>query len=152
MRRKEKEILGREEMESIISKADVCRLGLSVDNIPYIVPLNFGYRDSCLYFHTPKVGKKTDMIKTNSRVCFEMDIDHEVVRAENPCDSSMKFRSVIGYGRASLLDEIEEKRRALDIIVEHYSGQVNEYKEKMVDHLSVIKVQVESMTGKKSGY
>ncbi|MBW1869774.1 MAG: pyridoxamine 5'-phosphate oxidase family protein [Deltaproteobacteria bacterium] len=152
MRRKEKEILGREEMESIISKADVCRLGLSVDNIPYIVPLNFGYRDSCLYFHTPKVGKKMDMIKTNSRVCFEMDIDHEVVRAENPCDSSMKFRSVIGYGRASLLDEIEEKRRALDIIVEHYSGQVNEYKEKMVDHLSVIKVQVESMTGKKSGY
>ncbi len=139
-------------MESIISKADVCRLGLSVDNIPYIVPLNFGYRDSCLYFHTPKVGKKMDMIKTNSRVCFEMDIDHEVVRAENPCDSSMKFRSVIGYGRASLLDEIEEKRRALDIIVEHYSGQVNEYKEKMVDHLSVIKVQVESMTGKKSGY
>lgn len=152
MRRKEKEILGREEMESIISKANVCRLGLSVDNIPYIVPLNFGYRDSCLYFHTPKVGKKMDMIKTNSRVCFEMDIDHEVVRAENPCDSSMKFRSVIGYGRASLLDEIEEKRRALDIIVEHYSGQVNEYKEKMVDHLSVIKVQVESMTGKKSGY
>jgi hypothetical protein len=152
MRRKEKEILGREEMESIISKADVCRLGLSVDNIPYIVPLNFGYRDSCLYFHTPKVGKKMDMIKTNSRVCFEMDIDHEVVRAENPCDSSMKFRSVIGYGRVSLLDEIEEKRRALDIIVEHYSGQVNEYKEKMVDHLSVIKVQVESMTGKKSGY
>jgi len=152
MRRKEKEILGREEMESIISKADVCRLGLSVDNIPYIVPLNFGYRDNCLYFHTPKVGKKMDMIKTNNRVCFEMDIDHEVVRAENPCDSSMKFRSVIGYGRASLLDEIEEKRRALDIIVEHYSGQVNEYKEKMVDHLSVIKVQVESMTGKKSGY
>ena len=139
-------------MESIISKANVCRLGLSVDNIPYIVPLNFGYRDNCLYFHTPKVGKKMDMIKTNSRVCFEMDIDHEVVRAENPCDSSMKFRSVIGYGRASLLDEIEEKRRALDIIVEHYSGQVNEYKEKMVDHLSVIKVQVESMTGKKSGY
>lgn len=139
-------------MESIISKANVCRLGLSVDNIPYIVPLNFGYRDSCLYFHTPKVGKKMDMIKTNNRVCFEMDIDHEVVRAENPCDSSMKFRSVIGYGRASLLDEIEEKRRALDIIVEHYSGQVNEYKEKMVDHLSVIKVQVESMTGKKSGY
>ena len=139
-------------MESIISKANVCRLGLSVDNIPYIVPLNFGYRDSCLYFHTPKVGKKMDMIKTNNRVCFEMDIDHEVVRAENPCDSSMKFRSVIGYGRASLLDEIEEKRRALDIIVEHYSGQVNEYKEKMVDHLSVIKVQVQSMTGKKSGY
>ncbi len=96
------------------------------------------------------MGKKIDMIKTNNRVCFELDIDHEVVKAENPCDWNMKYRSVIGYGRASLLDEIEEKRRALDIILDHYSGRVHEYKEKMVDHLAIIKVEIQSMTGKKS--
>ncbi len=144
--------MDREEIESIIGNADVCRLGLSVDNIPYIVPLNFGYRNNCLYFHTAKIGKKMDMIKTNNRVCFEMDIDHEVVRAENPCDWNMKFQSVIGYGKAFLLEEIEEKRQALDIIVEHYSGHPDVYKEKMVEHLAVIKVKVESMTGKKLGY
>lgn len=152
MRRKEKEILDREEIESIIKKADVCRLAFSVDNNPYIVPLNFGYKENCLYFHTAKVGKKIDMIKTNNRVCFEMDIDHEVVKAGNPCDWNMKYRSVIGYGKAFVLEDIDDKRLALDIIVEHYSGRVNEYKEKLVDHLAIIKVQVESMTGKKSGY
>ena len=152
MRRKEKEILDREEIESIIRKADVCRLGLSDNNIPYIVPLNFGYRDSCLYFHTPKVGKKIDMIKGNNRVCFELDIDHEVVRADNPCDWNMKYQSVIGYGRAFLLEDIDEKRQALDVIIEDYSGQTGEYAEKLVDRLAVIKVQIESMTGKKSGY
>ncbi len=152
MRRKEKEILDREEIESIIRKADVCRLGLSDNNIPYIVPLNFGYRDSCLYFHTPKVGKKIDMIKGNNRVCFELDIDHEVVRADNPCDWNMKYQSVIGYGRAFLLEDIDEKRQALDVIIEHYSGQTGEYAEKLVDRLAVIKVQIESMTGKKAGY
>ena len=152
MRRKEKEILDREEIESIIRKADVCRLGLSDNNIPYIVPLNFGYRDSCLYFHTPKVGKKIDMIKGNNRVCFELDINHEVVRADNPCDWNMKYQSVIGYGRAFLLEDIDEKRQALDVIIEHYSGQTGEYAEKLVDRLAVIKVQIESMTGKKSGY
>lgn len=152
MRRKEKEILDREEIESIIKKADVCRLGLSDKNIPYIVPLNFGYKENCLYFHTAKAGKKIDMIKTNNRVCFEMDIDHEVVRAENPCDWNMKFQSVIGYGRAFLLEDIDEKRQALDVIIEDYSGQTGEYAEKLVDRLAVIKVQIESMTGKKSGY
>jgi len=152
MRRKEKEILDREEIESIIRKADVCRLGLSDNNIPYIVPLNFGYRDSCLYFHTPKVGKKIDMIKGNNRVCFELDIDHEVVRADNPCDWNMKYQSVIGYGRAFLLEDIDEKRQALDVIIEDYSGQTGEYAEKLVDRLAVIKVQIESMTGKKAGY
>ena len=152
MRRKEKEILDREEIESIIKKADVCRLGLSDHNIPYIVPLNFGYKENCLYFHTPKVGKKIDMIKGNNRVCFELDIDHEVVRADNPCDWNMKYQSVIGYGRAFLLEDIDEKRQALDVIIEHYSGQTGEYAEKLVDRLAVIKVQIESMTGKKSGY
>ncbi len=152
MRRKEKEILDREEIESIIKKADVCRLGLSDNNIPYIVPLNFGYRDSCLYFHTPKVGKKIDMIKNNNRVCFELDIDHEVVRADNPCDWNMNYQSVIGYGRAFLVEDIDEKRLALDVIIEHYSGQTGEYAEKLVDRLAVIKVEIESMTGKKSGY
>jgi len=67
------------------------------------------------------------MIKTNDRVCFELDIDHEVVRAENPCDWNMKYRSVIGCGRAFLLEDIDEKRPALDIIAEHYSERVNEH-------------------------
>ena len=152
MRRKEKEILDREEIESILKKADVCRLGLADNNIPYIVPLNFGYRDSCLYFHTPRVGKKIDMIKSNNRVCFELDIDHEVVKAENPCDWAMKYRSVVGYGKAFVLTDAEEKRRALDVIIEHYSGQTGEYAQKLLDRLAVIKVEIESMTGKKSGY
>ena len=151
MRRKDKEILDREEIESIIKKADVCRLGLADNNIPYIVPLNFGYRDSCLYLHTPRVGKKIDMIKSNNRVCFELDIDHEVVKAENPCDWTMKYRSVIGHGKASLLEGTEEKKRALDTILEHYSGQTGEYAQELVDRLAVIKVEIESMTGKKSG-
>ena len=150
MRRKEKEVLDREEIESIIKKAGVCRLGLSENDIPYIVPLNFGYKDSCLYFHTAKAGKKIDMIKTNNRVCFELDIDHEVVRAENPCDWNMKYQSVIGYGKAFLLEDIDEKRLALNIIVEHYSGRTNEYKEKLVERLAIIRVEIDRMTGKKS--
>ncbi|MBC8420174.1 MAG: pyridoxamine 5'-phosphate oxidase family protein [Desulfobacterales bacterium] len=152
MRRKEKEILDREEIESIIKKADVCRLAFSVDNRPYIVPLNFGYKEKCLYFHTASVGKKIDMLTTNNNVCFELDVDCALVKSENPCDWTMKYRSVIGHGKAFVLTDAEEKRRALDIIVEHYSGIANEYDEKRVNRLAIIKVEIQSMTGKKSGY
>jgi nitroimidazol reductase NimA-like FMN-containing flavoprotein (pyridoxamine 5'-phosphate oxidase superfamily) len=62
----------------------------------------------------------------------------------------MRFRSVIGYGTASLLTESEEKRRALDVIMEHYSGRPGPYAQKLVDRLAVIKVEIQSMTGKKS--
>ncbi len=150
MRRKEKEVSNRDEIESIIRKADICRLGLSVDNRPYIVPLNFGYKEGCLYFHTAREGKKIDMIATNNTVCFELDVDCALVESETPCDWAMKYRSVVGYGKAFVLTDADEKMRALDIIMEHYSGKAGEYAEKRVDRLAVIKVEIESMTGKKS--
>jgi uncharacterized protein len=152
MRKKEKELQDRSEIDAVIRKADVCRLGLSVDDHPYIVPLNFGFDGECLYFHTAGAGKKIDMIRRNNIVCFEMDADCQVVRAENPCDWTMKFRSVIGYGKASLLTNAEEKRKALDVIMVHNSGAPGEYPENLVDRLAIIKVEIEGMTGKQSGY
>ena len=101
MRRKDKEIQARDEIVEIIEKATICRLGLCRDNIPYVVPLNYGYRDDCLYLHCAKEGKKMDMIRANPHVCFEIDTDLEVIRAEQPCDWGMKFASVIGFGTAS---------------------------------------------------
>jgi len=73
MKRSEREIKDRKEIEAIIERADVCRLGLSDDNMPYIIPMNFGYKDNRLYFHCAKKGKKIDIIKRNNSTCFEMD-------------------------------------------------------------------------------
>ncbi len=152
MRRKEKEITDQSEMEGLIRKANICRLGLSVDDRPYIVPMNFGFREGCIYFHTAREGKKIDMIQRNSRVCFEVELDCRMVRSEKPCDWSMKFRSVIGHGKAALLTDAKEKRTALDLIMEHNGGQVGDYSEKLLERLAIIKVEIEAMTGKKSGY
>lgn len=153
MRRRDREIVDSAELESIIGAATVCRLAMSEDDRPYIVPLCFGYKDGNLYFHSAEEGKKLEMLRSNSYVCFEMDIDHEVVRADLPCDSEMKYRSVIGFGRASFVDEVEEKRMALDIITSHYSeGNAEEtyvYPEQKLARTVIIKVKIESLTGKK---
>ena len=71
MRRKDKEIKDKEVIESIIKRATVCRIALSENNVPYIVPLSFGYKDNCLYFHSAPEGRKIDIIKQNNNVCFE---------------------------------------------------------------------------------
>ena len=153
MRRKDKEIKDIEEIKSIIKEATVCRIGLSNNNIPYVVPVNFGYKNNCLYIHSALEGRKIETIKKNNNVCFEIDIDHELLISEIPCKSSMKYRSVIGFGKAFLIDDLKEKREALNIIMEHYSiGDSHEYIEKLTNKVSIIKVEIESMTGKKSGY
>jgi nitroimidazol reductase NimA-like FMN-containing flavoprotein (pyridoxamine 5'-phosphate oxidase superfamily) len=152
VRSKDKEIKDQKEIEAIIQKATVCRVGLSENNVPYVVPVNFGYEDNCLYFHSAPEGKKIETIKKNSNVCFEMDVDQEVVRAETPCNWGVKYRSVIGFGKALLVDDLEEKRRALNIIVEHYSDDSYEYPENDVRKVAIIRIEIHSMTGKKSGY
>ena len=152
MRREDKEIKDKKEIESIIERATVCRVAFSENDVPYIVPLNFGYKDDCLYFHSAPEGKKIEIIRQNNQVCFEVDIDQEVVKSETPCNWQMKYRSVIGFGKAFFVDHPEEKRRALSIIVEHYSGDLSEYSEDAINNVAIVKVEIESMTGKKSGY
>lgn len=148
MKTKDKDVI-----ESIIKRATVCRIGLSENNVPYVVPLIFGYEDSCLYFHSAPKGRKIDTIKQNHNVCFEMDIDCELVKkTENPCTWDMKYYSVIGFGKASFTDDLEEKRRALNIIVAHYSDNSHEYTVNEINKVAIIKVAIDSMTWKKSGY
>ena len=150
MRRKDKEIADKSEIESIIRKSLVCRLGLADNGTPYIVPLCFGYKDNSLYFHSAKEGRKIEILKRNNEVCFEFDDNLEVQAGKAACDWGMKYRSVIGYGRASFVEDSEEKRKALDVIMAQYADGVFEYSEKVLGKALVIKVEIESMTGKKS--
>ena len=153
MRRKDKEIKDEELIEAILRRASICRIALSENDLPYIVPLCFGHKDDFLYLHSAKEGRKIDMIRKNNNVCFEIEIDTELVAGEKPCNWTMKYHSIIGFGKAFLVEDTEEKREALDIIMEHYSGKSSfECPEKIINSLTVIKVRIESMTGKKSGY
>ncbi len=151
MRRKEKEITRKSEIEAIIHKSLVCRVGLCVNDIPYIVPLCFGYQDNTIYVHGSLKGQKIDMLKNNQNVCLEFDINTEIMEASNACEWGMKYQSVIGFGKASFLDDSEQKRNALNIIMNQYLGGPSQFSEKALNGTPVIKIEITSMTGKQSG-
>ena len=152
MRRDEREIKDIASIEKIIRKAQVCRLALSENDRPYIVPLCFGYKDNALYFHTAREGKKLDILKKNNNVCFEIDTDNELVKGKKACSCSMKYRSVIGFGRAEIIEETELKRRALNIIMQNYFDGFFKYPDEAVNNTVIIKVKIDSMTGKQLGF
>ena len=127
MRRKEKKITEKSEIEAVIQKSIICRIGMSSDNVPYIVPLCFGYKDNVIYIHGSLEGRKTDILKKNQNVCFEFDINMEVVKADNACEWGMKYQSVVGFGKATFLDNPEQKRKALNIIMSQYSDKTGGY-------------------------
>jgi nitroimidazol reductase NimA-like FMN-containing flavoprotein (pyridoxamine 5'-phosphate oxidase superfamily) len=153
MRRKDKEITDPELFEAIIAKADVCRIALFDGSTPYIIPLNFGYSGNCLYFHTARSGKKLDILRRNNRICFEIESGLEIVKAEKACDWTMKYYSIIGYGRAEIIEAAQSKVYGLNVIMQKYSGQSAwDYPAEMLERIVIIKLPIEEMTGKKSGY
>ncbi len=152
MRRKDKEIKDKKEIESIINRCDICRIALCDNNSPYIVPVCFGYSENYLYFHSAREGKKIDIIKKNNNVCFEFDIYDGPIESESPCNWDMKYYSVIGSGEAFFIDDFQEKTKALYIITEHYSGNSSEFQKDSVDNVTVIKVEIKNIMGKRSGH
>jgi nitroimidazol reductase NimA-like FMN-containing flavoprotein (pyridoxamine 5'-phosphate oxidase superfamily) len=150
MRRREREIRDEAGIQDILEKGLVCRLGLYDGKYPYVVPMNYGCRNGRLYFHCAGEGRKIDILKKNDRVCIEVDIDSRIVRGDAPCRWTTKYRSVIGYGTARIVEDVREKKAALDVIMAHYGGKGGEYDEKSLGLITVIEVVLESMTGKQS--
>ena len=148
MRKKEKEITDIKEIERIIEKAICCRIGLVDNDEPYVVPVSFGYERNALYFHSALEGRKVELIKKNNKICFAMEIDVEVKRAEEACDWGIKYMSVIGMGRAYILEKDEEKSYALDLITKRYAGDELSFPKSELDKTLVVRVDIESVTGK----
>ncbi|HUX96931.1 MAG TPA: pyridoxamine 5'-phosphate oxidase family protein [Bacteroidales bacterium] len=152
MRRADRQIKKNSDIELIISRCDVCRIAFADKNTPYIVTLNFGYRpgnNACLYFHCAPEGRKIELIARNNYVCFEMDTDHSLYSGKKGCDWGMKYSSILGYGRISIISDKTEKNMGLDFIMAHYSAKNDfSYDEKIMDATTVLRLDIEEITGK----
>jgi nitroimidazol reductase NimA-like FMN-containing flavoprotein (pyridoxamine 5'-phosphate oxidase superfamily) len=151
MRRTDKEIADPTLISLIIDQAQICRLGLAKDNIPYVLPVSFGYDGKAIYFHTAKEGRKIDFMTANARVCFEFEHGVQLVRNDsNPCKWTFSFQSVIGYGTVQELTEPSEKRDGLNQMMKHYSGRGWPFTREDLEAIRVWRIGIESLTGKQS--
>ena len=100
MRRKDREVTDKKEIQRILETCKVCRIGLPEEDGVYIVPMNHGYcfeeEKLVLYFHGSREGKKMEMVRTNPAVGIEMDCDHELVEGRLACQHSYHFSSIVG--------------------------------------------------------
>ena len=154
MRRIDKQIDSLEEINKIIHRSNVCWVAMARKNNPYLIPMNFGFQDQHLYLHSAGKGLKIDILKENPRVCIAFGQNIELLPSTILCKTSMKYQSVLVYGKARFIEDPHEKKEALDIIVRHYykdkTEDVLKYNHKTIIELVIIKIQIEKMTGKKS--
>jgi len=156
MRKKEREITDRAEIDAILSKTRVLRVAFAVDNEAYVVPLSHAYdaETGVLHFHTAVEGRKIDCIEANPRVCFEVEGPSQVKEGdERGCAWGLLYESVIGYGTIREIVEPEAKEAALLRIMRQQSGRDDTwtFAPKVAAVTRVWGLTIESVTGKRSG-
>ncbi|MGQ3684130.1 MAG: pyridoxamine 5'-phosphate oxidase family protein [Candidatus Loosdrechtia sp.] len=154
VRRKDKEITDRNEIEEILTTALVGRLGTCAQGIPYIVPVNFTYdkETSSIFLHCANEGRKLDNIRTNRNVCFEVEDVKNVMVRQPTCGSSVAYRSVIVFGLIEIVTDREAKNSALEKLADKYAPQNPKvpFTGAMLNRTNVLKIEIGEVTGKRS--
>ena len=150
MRRKDKIIESQEELIDILRRGEICYLSMVDDGKPYVVPLNFGYWDDALFFHSAPEGRKIDVLGKNPEICFTVVSHYRLARGEKACSWTAEFRSIIGTGKARILTGPEDKKKGLAILMGQYSDRKYDFPGIDLENVVVIRVEIETLRGKSS--
>ncbi len=122
------------------------------ENQPYATPLSYIAIDNNIYFHGAKEGHKVDNINNETKVCFCI-----VGKTEPVYDNihfSSYYESIVAFGKASKLEDIEEKEEVLFKMTKKYfpnnEEEINQYVKKFSQFANVYKITIEHITGKES--
>ena len=133
-------------MERILREAWVGELALCRGDEPYVVPLNFTYHAGHIYFHCAFEGKKLDFLRQNPRVCFSVPRDFQIPEMHPPGERChTNYESVLCYGTAREVTDLEERKRILDIFVKKFRDE--EIDLERVKNCNAVDITIEEMTG-----
>lgn len=153
MTRREREVTDIEEIIGILDSAKIVHVGMIDGDMPYVVPMNYGYTledgKLTLYLHGAKSGRKLDILRANPKVFVEIDTDIVPFEGRTACHYGIGYSSVMGEGEAELIEEAEGKKKALSILMKTQTGKDFEFNDRMVSVVTVIKINVLEFTAKK---
>ena len=153
MRRKDREITDLKKICEVMEKCSCLHLGLNDNGKVYIVPLNYGYvfqnNKFTIFIHGANEGRKVDLIRNNPMAGFEMECGCELKRNATACDHTMRFQAIIGEGKVSIIDDLEEKKMALIRIMLHNTGKGDwDFPEVMLRKTYAFRIDVENISCK----
>ena len=150
MRRTDREITDAAAIAAIMARCKVVRLAMNTEGAPYILPLNFGLEPDgmTIYVHGAAEGEKYRLMERDTKVAFEMDCMLGMDMDEVHQECSTRYESVIGWGEAVEITDVEEKRRALQRIMAQYHREDFSFSEKPLPRTRVFAIKVKERNAK----
>ena len=152
MTKRERQITELSQIRDILDRGKVLHLGLCADNMPYVVPMNYGYtmegEKLTVYLHSAVRGKKLDLLQANPNVSFAIDCDLIPFAGKLPCQYGLAYSSIMGRGTAQLVEDVEEKKKAMSILMKTQTGKDFSFEDRLVSIVAVIRIDVTEYTAK----
>lgn len=152
MTRRELEVTDPQVIRGILDQSKILHLGLVDDGMPYIVPMNYGYvmedGKPVIYLHGAAKGYKLDVIRKNPVCCFEMECEVAPFEGKIACQYGTSYYSLMGRGKAVIVEDAEEKVKAMSILMKTQTGKDFEFTDRLVSVVSVIRIDVSDYTAK----
>ena len=152
MTRRERQVTDINDIIRILDKSKVLHLGMVDGDEPYVVPMNYGYELNdgklTVYLHGARRGRKLDLINANPKVFFELECDIVPFEGEVACKYGITYASVMGRGRAVIVEDPQEKIHGLSVLMKTQTGKDFTFDEKLVSVVSVIRIDVSEYTAK----
>ncbi|WP_029903752.1 pyridoxamine 5'-phosphate oxidase family protein [Prevotella sp. 10(H)] len=141
-------------IDEIILKNQLCYVGIiDTAGMPYVIPMNFGYKDDIIYLHSAQEGNSIESLEKNPNVCITFCTEPTLTyqNKEMACSYRMKGGSVICRGKVVFEENFDEKVKALDIIMSQYTDGHFTYSAPSVNNVRVWKIEIESISTKVFG-
>ena len=147
-------ITDKKEIEDIINQCDVCFVGIiEADGTPYVIPMNFGYSNNEIILHSAPEGKHLKLLDLNNRICITFCSERKLVyqHPDVACSYSMLAKSVVCKGKVLFIEDLAEKKIALNLTIKNYTDRSFKYSNPALINVKVWKVIIDEVTAKAFG-
>jgi uncharacterized protein len=103
----------------ILDEGIICHVGFAPDGQPFVIPTGYARAGDCLYIHGSQASRMLRALGKGIDVCVTVTLLDGLVRARSAFHHSMNYRSVVVFGKASVVEDEEEKLEALRALTEH---------------------------------
>ena len=145
-------VYDRETAYRILDEGFLCHVGFVADGQPFVIPTSYGRKDASLYIHGSAASRMLRQMKDGVPVCVTVTLLDGLVLARSVFNHSMNYRSVVVLGKATLVDDAEEKIEALRLLSEHILpgrwADARQPNERELKQTSVLRVRIEEFSAK----
>lgn len=158
IRMKNRACIDEHHIKQFLEHAQTAFLGLVDQHIPYVIPLNYIFKDGSFYFHGANEGRKVAILMTNPNACITICESYGTMVDPIPAKTDTAYMSVIANGEVEIVTDINEATVAMQAMLDKYvpdyyqaplsKSHIEKYQSSLGSKTLVLKVRPNNLTAK----